>query len=108
MADYLWSPVKVAKKDGSIEVLPVGESVTRDKLNTTKEHYEELKAVGTIREQKFPKDVQGSESVRERNIRVLTEGLKEAETNMYSEMPDLSVDETSHLVAREVETPSKG
>jgi hypothetical protein len=104
MADYAWVDIKIANKDGNVEVVPAGEQVDAGKLNISKDEFANMKEAGAVREQKYPKDLRPGESLRERNVRVVHDQLAEAAENMYSELPELEP-ETSHLAQREVEQP---
>lgn len=81
MTDIAWSPILTEK--GRIEA---GETVTRDKLGVDKDEYESLKAAGSIRETKYPKDLGDFESPRERNMRYLKEAVETATENAFSDI----------------------
>ena len=101
MADHVWSPIHYTDNDGNRQVVEVGETTSASKLNLNKEEYQQLKDAGAIRDKKHPNDLRESESPRERNLRVFAEGVREAQENMFSEMPDLLEDE-----APQRETPT--
>jgi hypothetical protein len=91
LADVAWTTIKTVAADGSVTLVPPGESVDASKLNTDDAGFEQLKEAGAIRETTYPDDVGTFESVRERNLRKINEAMQAAEESAFANMPELDL-----------------
>jgi hypothetical protein len=108
MADTAWTTIRVG--DGEdVTVIEAGDSVSPGDVGGD-EFFDQLKESGAIREADYPEDVAPNESVRERNVRVVSEKMEELQAQGF-DTSDVDVFPTDVPVAvietEEVEPPKK-